>query len=344
MKIVAVLLVLVVAVLPASAVMAQTPTPTPFAIPATPTWIAPGNPGVNGVWTICTNYQGAGNVYSCQYLNNGMFSLVNAVTSIGGGDIQGATNYSMLIVPSDVVSVDLYCVYSFASDRAHPNATTNGGTSSAGGSNINRSGSWAYSQGTGYTIYHAHRGTTTTQISAWGTYVQNYPIAQSDYQSGFSFRTTTSAIGYTGLSGQQYAAYAQAVIQCQVLYYSTGGLPVPWVDENPPTPTPSNTLTPTPTNIGAIVWPSASPWAVATPVPVTIGVTPGVRACNTILPAFTFGPYTVFGYSLGTSWSAVEVCNTEMSFSWNVMGYDFAAWTGILVAISVIGLFYSRMR
>jgi alpha/beta superfamily hydrolase len=52
----------------------------------------------------------------------------------------------------------------------------------------------------------------------------------------------------------------------------------------------------------------------------------------------------VFGYELGASWSAIQVCNTETTFAWNVLGFNFGAYIALIVAIGAIGLLYSRMR
>lgn len=329
----------------------STPTPTPFSVPATPTKVPNGNPtGLNGAWQVCTLYQ-LGTAWACKYLNNGRFSVGSFAIATGSGNTMIDDQYHLVIVPPSVVSADLYCVYGYQQGRSHTSATMSGGTQSVGGSDLNRTGGWGpSSQANSYTIYHAHQGTTTAAINAWAAYVKDLPINDAARNLGWGMRTNSSATGWTGVSGVPQTAYAMSVIECQVLYYSTtvGGLPQQWQDEYPPTPTPIPTITLTPTPIGwggtAQPWPNAIPWSTPIAVPVTIGVSPGTRVCNTIIPTFTFGPYSIFGYDLGASWSAVQVCNSEFSFSWTIFGVDFGAYLTVIVAIGAIGLLYSRLR
>ncbi len=333
---------------------AQTPTPTPFVIPPTVTPVPIGGGfGQNGSFWICTLFQDAAAWY-CKPTNNGNFSVSTSVQVIGSGDSKLKNEYHKLVVPTNVTAVTLFCAYGYTGGEAHTNAIFGGHTQTVGGSAsaLTRFGTWSQTQSIGSTIYGGSRGTGGSAVNHWTTHVQTFPAGigvLETQQSGIGFFTSANATGFTGIGGVQYAAFAEAVIQCQVQSYSTdNGFPQNWVDERTPTPVPTLTPVPTATPFGwggtAQPWDAPPVWPTPVAVAVTTGLTPGSRACNTIVPAFTFGPYTVFGYELGASWSAIQVCNTETTFAWNVLGFNFGAYIALIVAIGAIGLLYSRMR
>lgn len=80
------------------------------------------------------------------------------------------------------------------------------------------------------------------------------------------------------------------------------------------------------------------------PVTTTFGITSGTESCTVLIPYFTFGPYTVFGYVLEFTIDTYELCITEQTLSLQFLGFDFGAWITILISIGGIGIMYSRFK
>lgn len=97
--------------------------------------------------------------------------------------------------------------------------------------------------------------------------------------------------------------------------------------------------TPTPVSGGTF---TSTTWT-STPETVEIGLMSGSESCYVLLPAFTFGPYTVFGYELEAGWDDYELCVTSHDLSLVVYGVDYGALVLVVVSLGAFGILFSRL-
>lgn len=169
--------------------------------------------------------------------------------------------------------------------------------------------------------------------------------------------------------------YGRVMAQTQRLCIDNDGHPECWLDENasslrmaceinafwkgsqvylPPTPkvgdgAPLATRIPGAGLATPVAWVPAPNWGivqpwVSTPSPVDLEVEPIDSVCTVVIPAFSFGPFTLFGYVLESAWDSVEVCTDTYAVSLQWLGIDFGLWLIALTVIGAVGILYSRLK
>lgn len=173
-----------------------------------------------------------------------------------------------------------------------------------------------------------------------------------DYPRVQAHVSAAAARKFEGGMWVTYASFVQLRMACQVDKLRNAGVwydpPTPVVgDATPtpggPTPTPGGGLSGWPT-LSAVAW-SVTPWAVPVAThPATLGLVEGTPECTTLIPAFSWGPYTVLGYELAMSVTEYELCTTDTVVSLEWLGVNFGAYLAILAGIGGIGILYSRLK
>jgi hypothetical protein len=302
----------------------------------------------NGLWYVCSTGRVSSGVNpydepECQQLTvypDESSDGVEYGAACGPGTC--AEWYQVYFVPPvGVSSFDITCALSgFVNDEGL-GAGTFSHTRGSLGSHLSSSGTTVGSGYVGlafYTYTHtlagdAHDAGSNTHDPFYD-FVANGP--DSSGYNGFYVQLHTNTSGTqvnTGVSGTCFLT-------------SWEGSYVPPTVTPTPYPTSTPVTTPTPW-LGAINTPvpfaTTIPW-VATPEPIDFGSSPNDEVCYTLIPGFSYGPVTFFGYEFGIEWLYQELCVTEYTLSWTVFGINYGTWATALMLVGAIGILYSRMK
>jgi hypothetical protein len=333
-----------------------TPTKTPPPVPNLPTPNpTPDGGGANTVW-FCLYTVGG---YTRCTWGDSFFSYVFVQDEIGYPSSEISDKYILVIPPPNTQTLELDCTYTTQGDRPS-------GAQHVLQATIGETSAYLTSLPARHLIT---RSNDDVRELGFYTYYGNIDLGAD---KNWTLWTTKPAEGLGTLTPSNFAhirVYLSAgCVSCNeanpVTWINTGfgcvvhslkdkqnvvrqpnQHPVTW-----PTATPVPVL-PTATVCyigcgelgGGNPWATPPPWSV-TPQPGEFGTTPGATTCNTIIPSFNWGPYSVFGYELGFGWAATTICATENAFAWQLFGIDFGAWAGGLLLVSAVSMIYSRLK
>lgn len=357
-------------VIGATSAHAQTATPTPT---ATATATATTNPfGLlptpiatpvvadhNSVTWICRVIIGvAADLKDCVWGNEASWFIFASDPSTGGTT---SSNRNLIIIPPfNSKSVDFECSWVAEGKR---------GSSFSGGGEIGESSSFLvgnnqstgmYDVGTDSAGDHIMSGSDFRRVVVsrtdpagawedWSVLPSGAVLDTLDYP-----RIKVSAIM---LASTTRMSNISGGLACFIHEITFEDLVVATPPANPqfqiPTNTPGPTGSPTPltcyigcgegTPMANNPWATPMPW-VSTPQVGTFETIPGATTCYVFIPAFGWGPYTVFGYALGFSWADFELCAQENSVSWILFDINFGVWATGLLLVSAVGVLYSRLK
>lgn len=275
----------------------------------------------------------------CNPWDDGAFLISTNLESDGDFGAKNTYNVIVPVTPVGVVGFDLDCTYAMSRASSVNQSISVRGSSGVWGSMEPVS---IYTMSGTETIYHENPGTMINsnflegpqrlewdRVAAFPDYLSStYPTERpywALYNSvlGSGDRWTIAEIA---CSLQAIRYYDYAIEEVISISRPPGG----WVPVVAP---------PTSINWGMSSWPTPDPEQVG-----DITMIEGDTTCLTLVPEFSYGPWNIFGWTLGIDLDEWSICASEYVVSLDWLGISFGAWLTALVGIGAIGIFYSRLK